>query len=64
MPFILFGSCVLLSGILVLFLPETLNMGLAETIEEAGILEKATETHDEPRDNENDVHILQPLRNS
>jgi hypothetical protein len=56
---------VLLSGILVLFLPETLNMGLAETIEEAGILEKATETHDEPRDNENDVHIiLEPLRNS
>ena len=57
--FIIFGSCVLLSGVLVLFLPETLNMELAETIEEAETSKKAT---DSPGRSPENGHVLQRLR--
>ena len=57
--FIIFGSCVLLSGILVLFLPETLNRELAETIEEAEMFKKPTDSPDRSPD---DAHVLQRLR--
>ena len=43
-----------MTSISVLFLPETLNMRLAETIEEAGVFEKATASREESQDNKND----------
>ena len=48
---------MLLTGIFSLFLPETLNMRLAETIDEAGVFEKATGAPNELRDNKNDNHL-------
>ena len=63
-PFIIFGSCVLLTGILALSLPETLNMRLAETIEEAGVFEEATgSSRGESRHNKNEMHDLERLKN-
>ncbi len=61
-PFIIFGSCVLLTGIFALFLPETLNMKLAETIEEAGVFEEACiESPSAPHDNKNDIFVMDRL---
>ena len=40
MPFIIFGACVLFAGLITLLLPETLNMKLAETMQEAITFEK------------------------
>ena len=57
--FIIFGSCVLLSGILVLFLPETLKMELAETIEEAEMSKKLTDSPVRSHDN---APVLQRMR--
>jgi PhoPQ-activated pathogenicity-related protein len=48
---------MLLTGIFALFLPETLNMRLAETIEEAGVFEKVTEKPTEPQENENQSQL-------
>lgn len=48
---------MLLTGIFSLLLPETLNMRLAETIDEAGVFEKATETLNELHDNKNDSQL-------
>ncbi|CAB4033943.1 organic cation transporter -like, partial [Paramuricea clavata] len=56
-PFIIFGSCMLLTGTFALFLPETLNMRLAETIEEAGVFKKVTEEPTEPQENGNDSQL-------
>ena len=48
---------MLLTGIFSLFLPETLNMRLAETIDEAGVFEKATGDPNELHENKNDCQL-------
>ncbi|XP_028417308.1 uncharacterized protein LOC114541706 [Dendronephthya gigantea] len=61
-PFIIYGACVLFSGLLTLLMPETLNMKLAETMQEATTFEKATENsvelHVNKMNKDDDVFVI------
>ena len=60
-PFIIYGACLLFSGLLTLLMPDTLNMKLAETnqtMQETVTFEKATGDSTELHVNKNGEHLL------
>ncbi|XP_026672740.1 organic cation transporter protein-like [Ceratina calcarata] len=66
LPFLIFGSCVLLGGALSLLLPETLNKKLPESIQDGELFGKKLSKKEKQKQLEieqlNEVDVLKPLK--
>lgn len=66
LPFVIFGTCVLLGGMLSLLLPETLNKKLPESIQDGELFGKKTskkkKKHQLDMEQPNAIDVIKPLK--